>query len=146
MLGGSIADSFHYSPCDISYFYCRSYMGWAYAFLVSLLDYNRTVVWNFRRPALWLHLCIIQISISKESLKITWKKTRNVLSIKYSNILILHLFNVIILLTLFFLPPMVWGSLLFSPLTSKKEKKTIVQITKYKDCIFNSSHMLVEWF
>lgn len=45
----------------------------AYAFLASLLDYNRVVVWNFRSLALWVYLCIIQISISKGFLKIIFK-------------------------------------------------------------------------
>lgn len=139
--GDALLTLFISLPVILVIFTVEVTLAWAYAFLVSLLDYNRTEVWNFRSPALWLYLCIIQISISKGSLKITWKETRNVLSIKYSNILILHLFNVIILLTSFFPPPTVWGS--SSEPHNFKEKEAIVQITKYKESIFNFSHILV---
>lgn len=65
---------------------------WAYAFFAWLLDYNRVVVWNFRSPALWVYLCMIQISIPKGSY-LKKKTTTTVLSIKYSNVPIMHLFN-----------------------------------------------------
>lgn len=54
--------------------------------LALVLGYNWVVVWNFRCPIPWLYLCIIQISISKGSLKVIFKNYGCVIHkmIKYS--------------------------------------------------------------
>lgn len=75
---------------------------WAYVPLALVLGYNWVVVWNFRCPIPWLYLCIIQISVSKGFYK-SFLKTIALLSIKWSNLIILYLLMVMVSLTLLFL-------------------------------------------
>lgn len=95
--GKCIASSFHSLPV-ISVTVEEVTWACACTLLALLLGYNWVAVWNFRSPVLWLYLCIIQISLSKWSLKIIFKNSCVIC--KMLNTLILHLFNVMVFLTL----------------------------------------------
>lgn len=95
MLGGKcIASSFHFTPCYISYFCCgRSYMYLGLCILCMTSRLQSSGGMEFSKPS---PVGIFMYDSNLNSKGILFKKkktTTTVLSIKYSNVPIMHLFN-----------------------------------------------------